>query len=172
MKSAIPDVTDTEKHAAWALYMGGFEASEIVERMPDLNINTLKSWISISGDGWFREREAINAARREKNPPEKSPIVQVFNPDKKAENIKVFQEKTGEIAAKDAEHWAEGMTAKERLEKAEKIAALSKTHRQNLDLDAEQVGERGLIGLVYLNTPAAVRVVEAPAPKQVEDSES
>lgn len=165
----IPDVDETEKHTAWALYMGGFDAVEIVAKMPDLNINTLKSWISQCG--WFKEREAVNAARREKSPPEKSPIAQVFNPDKKAENIKVFQEKTGEIAAKDAEHWADEMTPKQRLEKAEKIAALNKTHRANLDLDAEIPGERGHISLTFLNCPTAVRLVQ-PEQKQIEESKS
>lgn len=168
-KHVIPPVDETEKHAAWALYMGGFEPGEIVEKMPDLNVNTLKSWIS--QDGWFKKRESINTARREKNPPEKSPIAQVFHPDKKAENVRVFQEKTGQIAAEDAEHWADKMTPETRLKNGEKIAALNKVHRQNLDLDQEAAGERGHISLTFLGTPQAVRLVET-TPKQLPESES
>lgn len=169
-KSFIPTIDETEKHAAWALYMGGFDAGEITAQLTDLNINTLKSWIS--QDGWAKERQAVNAARAAKNPPHESPMVKVFAPDKKAENVKIFKEKTGEIAAADAKHWAEEMKPKDRLNAAEKIAALNKAHRSNLDLDAEAPGERGHISLTFLSNPDAVRVIQSPAPKQLHLEES
>lgn len=169
MKSAIPPIDETEKHAAYAFYMGGFEVGNFAELMPDLNINTLKSWIS--QEGWHRTREAIKAANRKKNPPSESPLIKAFNPDKKAENVKVFQEKTGEIAKKDAEYWADEMKPETRLKNAEKIAALGKFHRSSLDLDQEQVGDRGHITLIHLNTPAAVRLLPQE-PKQLPESES
>lgn len=161
----IPAIDETEKHAAYALYMGGFDAGEIVAKLEGLNVNTLKSWIS--QDGWFKKREAINAARREKNPPEKSPMVKVFAPDKKDENVKIFKEKTGQIAKEDAEHWAE-LTPDARIEVAPNIAALNKMHRSNLDLDAETPGQQGHISLTFLGNPDAVRIIDT-APKQIED---
>lgn len=167
LKTLIPPIDESEKHAAWALYMGGFDADEIVGQL-GCNINTLRKWIS--ADGWFKEREAVAAARNKKNPPEKSPMAKVFAPDKKAQNVQIFKEKTGTMAAEDAKHWADMMGPEERLAAAPNIAALNKAHRSNLDLDAEAPGQNGHITLNFLNAgDSAARLLEPTPPKQLED---
>lgn len=166
-KSLIPPIDETDKHNCYAFYMAGADPVNVSE-MTGVNVNTIKSWVSQLG--WFREREAMRAAHRKLNPPEASPVMKAFSPDKAAENIRIFEEKTGKIAKEDAEHWADKMDADERLAQAPNIAALSKTHRANLKLDREEPGERGLINITFLTNPDAVKVIQSPAVVELEDA--
>lgn len=159
-KSFIPDIDESEKHTCWALYMGGFEAADILKELPGLSETMLRAWIT--RDGWAKDREAIKGARRKKNPPQESALAKVFAPDKREENMKKFKEKAGEIAVEDIEHWAE-MKPAERLAVAKPIASLNGVHRKNLEMDKEAEESRGHININFLTMPApdAVKMIDA-----------
>lgn len=167
--SYIPAIDESEKHACWALYMGGFTADEIVAEV-GVNINTLKAWIT--KDGWFRKREEINAARKKKNPPEEHPLAKMLAPDKLAKNVERFKEVAGVIAVEDIEHWRD-LKPEERLVVAPAIGTLNKMHRSNLDLEKEEAGGRSAINISFLNNPGAVveLVDDAPPVRELEDAE-
>lgn len=156
----IPDIDESEKHTCWALYMGGFEASEILKELPGLSESMLLAWIT--RDGWAKDRKAVKDARRKKNPPQESALAKVFAPDKREENVKKFKEKAGEIAVEDIEHWKK-MKPKERLDHAAPIASLNGVHRKNLEMDKEAEESRGHININFLTMPApeAAKIIDA-----------
>lgn len=162
--SNIPAVDEGAKYECYHFYMGGFEQAEIAEKT-GINPLTLKSWIH--KDGWYQTREAIRAKAREKNPPEKSVLAKMLPPERAADNIRRFKEATNEIAAEDAEHWAE-LTPAKRIESAPAIASLNTVHRKNLELDKEEEkGKGGLINITFLTKPG-VRMLDPSEVVEIE----
>lgn len=168
MESYIPAIDESDKHMAFALYMGGWTKDEIISQVGCTH-SCLSAWIT--REGWAKQKEAIAEARRKKNPPEKSHVVGMLaNPERKAENVRIFQEKTGHMAKEDAEHWAD-LKPEERLIVAPAIASLNGVHRKNLELDREQAGDKGLINITFLNSPNAVRQLDDSEVVEINPSE-
>lgn len=168
IKSLIPDLDLTDKYECQGLYFGGYSAEDIA-RDTGVNINTLKDWIKTGK--WIDRRRKIVAAELKRKPPEERPVGKMLAAQKSS-FVERFVAKTGAIAAQDAEYWHDEMDPLTRLQHAPNIAALNKAHRSNLDLDKEEIGERGHISLTFLNSPDSVRILDVPAVKQLEEPEA
>lgn len=170
--SSIPNLTDPLKHQCWLLYFAGFGMAEINEKTKVSEVR-IRQW-SHRGN-WPKQRKDLEDLQNKKNPPLKQPMVQMVVNDNKGGIRKKFIEKAGKIAEADIDHWADVMTAIDRLENASGIAALNTVHRRNLGLEGEEgTQERGHITLNFLNNaekPDFVRIIEPDKVKEIQDAE-
>jgi uncharacterized protein YjcR len=157
----LPKIGDEAESQCFALYCAGWKPAEIADEAK-INFNTLRQWI-MKGK-WTEKKTAIDAARKEKNPPMSQPLMRIAATSEKDTHRKTFLEKTGHMAAKDAEYWND-MDPQERLVVAQNIGALNKVYRDNLGLSKdEESAERGHISLHFLTSadqPGFVKIIES-----------
>lgn len=166
----FPKIPPETKEDAYFLFCQRLEPVKIAEIL-EINFNTLRQWI-MKGK-WTERRKKNEELMEQIKPTDKRPIV-VAMARTRAEAKKIYEEKSGTIAAEDIEHWTEKMNPEERLAAAPGIAALNGVHRKNLGLDEEAQTERGHISLTFLtkaNEPGFVRLLDESKVKQIENAE-
>lgn len=162
--SSIPKIPPEVQQDAFFLFCHHVEQKDISELL-EINFNTLRQWV-LKGK-WTERRKKNEELMAQLRPPDERPIVKAIARSR-ADAKKIFEEKSGTIAAADIEHWADKMNPEERLAAAANIKALNETHRKNLSLDEEAQTERGHISLTFLTNPS-VKMLDETKVKQIED---
>lgn len=166
--SAIPEPNDKSRAQCLIMFCMGFRYADI-ERMTGENGNTIRSWAK--RDGWTDLKAEFESLKAKQDPFLEQPLVKAIS--KRAQFKEEFLQKTGAIAAEDAEHWKQ-LSPEERIEVAPAITSLNKMHRDNLDLSKEESDStKGNINLTFLtraHEPGMVRELTASEVREIENT--
>lgn len=165
--SEIPKIPPETKEDAWLLFCHHISEKEISEIL-EINFNTLRQWV-MKGK-WPSRREKIEATMKQLRPPDERPIVKAIARSR-VDAKKIYEEKSGAMAADDIEYWADKMDPETRLAAAPNIKALNEAHRKNLGFEEESQSERGHISLNFLtNADTMVKLISPAKVKELPDA--
>jgi hypothetical protein len=165
----IPSFMNPVQHQCFLLYLAGWGSVEIEKETGQSAIN-VRQWACRGG--WAEHRKYYEGMMKRKHPPLSQPIVQAVVRNAKEELRKKYLEKTGVMAAEDADYWAD-LKPEERLAVAPDLAALDKVHRGNLGLNEEsETKATGHINLTFLTSNTdSVRVLKPAKVTEIEDAQ-